>query len=88
MNQPKDAKLALYEQIFAKINGASYILDITTGGIHWITDNETVCTNLGITAEQIIGMGQEFPKRLQRYPDYNESMTDAIAHFVQNPDTK
>jgi len=81
-------KLEFYENIFAKIYGAIYILDITTGGIHWITDNETVQNNLGITADQIIGMGEEFPKRLQRYPDYNESMTDAIAFFIENPNTK
>jgi len=88
MDKSQEATLALYEQIFAKMYGAIYILDITTGGIHWITDNETVRTNLGITAEQIVGMGEEFPKRLQRYPDYNESMTDAIAYFIQNPETK
>lgn len=88
MNISPEQKLDFYEQIFATMNGAIYILDITTGGIHWITDNETVRTNLGVTAQQIIGMGQEFPKRLQRYPDYNESMTDAIAYFIQNPETK
>lgn len=88
MTDSQEAKLDLYEQIFAKMYGAIYILDITTGGIHWITDNETVRTNLGVTAEQIIGMGEEFPKRLQRYPDYNESMTDAIVYFIENPDTK
>jgi len=61
MTDTQSQKLAFYEEIFAKMYGAIYILDITSGGIHWITDNDTVRQNLGITAEQIIGMGQGFP---------------------------
>ena len=81
-------ELSFYRSIFSQMNAAVYLINLNPYEIKWVADNDMLQTVLGMTQQQVIADGSFIASKVLKDPDFNESVTEAVMAFYENPDIK
>ncbi len=79
-------ELQFYWRFTGSMNAVMYILNQQPFGIDWICDNSCLVRTLGLSAAELLQNGDTVIKRLNDYPDFSESVLQAVDRFWENPD--
>lgn len=75
-----------YKRFIGRMNAVMYVMDQDPYKLSWICDNKTVSRILGISASQVLAMGDYITAHLLADPDFEESVSIPIERFKEDPD--
>lgn len=75
-----------YKKFIGKMNAVMYVMDQDPYKLSWICDNKTVARILGISAKEVLAMGDYITAHLLADPDFEESVSIPVEKFKENPD--
>lgn len=79
-------ELQFYRRFTGQMNAVMYVLNQQPFRVDWVSDNACLMRTLGLSATEVLQDSDGVVARLNDYPDFSESVIQAVERFQENPD--